>query len=80
VAGFESATVFDLLDYLTSNILLPISGFAIAAFAGWAVPERMLADELGLGSRGARILRVTLRYVAPAAIAATAISAAFRQA
>jgi NSS family neurotransmitter:Na+ symporter len=80
VAGFESATVFDLLDYLTSNILLPISGFAIAAFAGWAVPERMLAHELGLGPRGARILRVILRFVAPAAIAATAISAAFRQA
>jgi NSS family neurotransmitter:Na+ symporter len=80
VTGFESATVFDLLDYLTSNVLLPIGGFAIAAFAGWAVPERMLAEELGLGPRGARILRVILRYVAPAAIAATAISAIFRQA
>ena len=31
---------FDLLDYLTSNILLPLGGLAIAVFAGWAVPAQ----------------------------------------
>ncbi len=76
VAGFESATVFDLLDYLTSNILLPIGGLAIALFAGWAIPDRMLVEELGLSPAGGRVLRSLLRYVAPAAIAATAFSAA----
>ena len=77
VGGFESATVFDLLDYLTSNILLPVGGLAIALFAGWAVPDRMLAEELDLSTTGARILRVILRYVAPAAIVAAAISTLF---
>ena len=75
VAGFESATVFDLLDYLTSNLLLPIGGLAIALFAGWAVPDRMLVEELGLSPAGGRVLRAILRYVAPAAIAATTVSA-----
>jgi NSS family neurotransmitter:Na+ symporter len=77
LAGFESATVFDLLDYLTSNILLPLGGLAIALFAGWAIPERLLIEELGLGPAGGRVLRVLLRYVAPAAIAATALSAVY---
>jgi hypothetical protein len=77
VAGLESGTVFDLLDYLTSNILLPLGGLAIALFAGWVIPDRMLIEELGLSPTGGRILRAILRYVAPAAIAATAFSAVF---
>jgi len=72
--GFERATVFDLLDYLTSNVLLPLGGLAIALFAGWAVPAGLLTEELHLTPATARVLRVLLRYVAPLAIAATAIS------
>ena len=75
VAGFENATVFDLLDDLTSGILLPLGGLAIALFAGWAIPDRMLIEELGLSPAGGRVLQALLRYVAPAAIAATAVSA-----
>jgi NSS family neurotransmitter:Na+ symporter len=77
VARFASATVFDLLDYLTSNVLLPLGGLAIALFAGWAVPDRMLVEELDLSPVGGRILRIILRYIAPAAIVAAAISALF---
>jgi neurotransmitter:Na+ symporter, NSS family len=75
VAVFENATVFELLDYLTSNILLPLGGLAIALFAGWAIPDRMLIQELGLSPAAGRVLLFLLRYVAPAAIAATAVSA-----
>jgi neurotransmitter:Na+ symporter, NSS family len=73
----ENATVFDLLDQLTSNLLLPLGGLAIALFAGWAVPDRMLVEELRLGPAGAFALRTVLRYVAPVAIAAAALSALF---
>jgi NSS family neurotransmitter:Na+ symporter len=73
----EKATVFDLLDQLTSNILLSVGGFAIALFAGWAVPDRMLVEELRLGPLGAFALRATLRYVAPVGIAAAALSSVF---
>ncbi len=72
--GFAQATVFDLLDHLTSNILLPIGGFAIAVFAGWAVSERLLVEELRLTPRGAVALRVALRYVAPVGIAAATLA------
>ncbi len=67
--GLAKATVFELLDHLTSNLLLPIGGLALALFAGWAIPAGVLADELGLGPISAAILRVLLRYVAPAGIA-----------
>lgn len=72
-AIFASATFFDLLDYLTSNILLPIGGLMLALFAGWTLPPRFLADTLGLGDVGSALLRIALRYIAPAGIAATTI-------
>jgi NSS family neurotransmitter:Na+ symporter len=68
------ATPYDLLDHLTSNILLLLGGLAIGLFSGWAVPDRPLIEELRLRPAGARVLRFTLRYVVPAAIAAAALS------
>jgi NSS family neurotransmitter:Na+ symporter len=69
-----SATVFDLLDQLTSNLLLPAGGLALALFAGWALPPHILVEELGLGPKGAAALRFVLRYVAPVGIAAAALA------
>jgi len=73
--GFGHATVFDLLDHLTSNVLLPLTGLLLALFAGWALPERLFAEELGLGARGGRLLRALLRYIVPPAIAAIGLAA-----
>jgi len=74
IAGFGEATVFDLLDHLTSNFLMPVGGFTIALFAGWVVPTRTVVDELGLSSTGAAVLSLTLRYVVPLGIATVAIA------
>ena len=75
VPGFGHATVFDLLDYLTSNVLLPLTGLALALLAGWALPERLFTEELHLGARGGRLLRGVLRYIAAPAIAAIGLAA-----
>lgn len=77
LSGFAQATVFDLLDYLTSNILLPAGGFAMAVFGGWAVPVRSLLAELGLSSTGAALLGIVLRYVVPLGIAAAGVAPFF---
>jgi NSS family neurotransmitter:Na+ symporter len=69
VEGFARATVYDLIDHVTSNLLLPVGGFALALFAGWAVPARLLDEQLRLGPAGATTLRFLLRYVAPIGIA-----------
>jgi NSS family neurotransmitter:Na+ symporter len=75
--AFAQATPFDLLDHLTSNVMLPVGGLAIALFAGWALPQSVLAEELRLGARGARLLRGLLRYVVPLLIAAVALAPLF---
>jgi NSS family neurotransmitter:Na+ symporter len=70
-------TPFEALDHLTSNVLLPISGFAMALFAGWALPKAVLAEELRMTRRGAALLRGLLRWLTPALIATTALAPAF---
>jgi NSS family neurotransmitter:Na+ symporter len=69
VPAFANATVFVLLDHVTSNILLPLGGFALALFAGWMLPERLLLAELGLKPGTARLLQLLLRTIVPACIA-----------
>jgi neurotransmitter:Na+ symporter, NSS family len=66
--NFATATVYDLIDYLTSNMLLPMGGLSIALFVGWATSGRLLREELQLQPLGSRALRFLLRYVAPVAI------------
>lgn len=69
IPGFEHATFFDLIDDLTSNVLLPAGGLAIALFAGWVMSGRQLGDALALRPWTAALLRVSLRYLVPAGIA-----------
>jgi NSS family neurotransmitter:Na+ symporter len=70
-------TPFEALDYLTSNVMLPLGGLAIALFCGWALPKALLAEELRMTRRGAALLRWMLRWLTPALIAATALAPAF---
>ena len=72
--GFAQATLFDLLDYITSNVLLPVGGFALAIFAGWVVPVRTLIAELGLSSTGGTLLSAILRYAVPLGIAGAGLA------
>ena len=74
IAGFETSTFYDMIDYLTSNILLPVDGLFIALFAGWAVPRRILVEELRLAPASATVLQFLLRYVVPAGIATATLS------
>lgn len=71
ISGFEQATFYETLDYLTSNVLLPAGGLALAIFAGWKLPESLLSEELRLTGRSIGLLRALLRYAAPAGIIAT---------
>jgi NSS family neurotransmitter:Na+ symporter len=74
VAIFKTATIFDLLDQLTSNILLPTGGLALPIFGGWVLPTQMLSDELNLSPKGIRLLRFVLRYVVTSIIASVVIA------
>jgi len=64
-------TMFDLIDFVTTNILVTLGGLLIALFAGWWVSRHATADELGLvDGPGYRVWLWLVRIVAPAAIAA----------
>lgn len=71
--AFANATVFVLLDHFTSNIMLPLGGFALALFAGWVLPERLLLAELGLKPGTARLLQLLLRTLVPVCIAVVTV-------
>lgn len=74
LGGFASATMYELVDYLTSNVLLPVGGMGIALFVAWAVSAEVLREELGLRDYGARVLRGLLRYAVPTAIAVATLA------
>ncbi len=66
---FKDSTVFDLLDYLTANIMLPAGGLLIAIFAGWKMSRASSVDELAMGDRFFYPLwRFLVRYITPVAV------------
>ena len=66
---FEGKTVFDLLDFLVSNLMMPLGGLAIALFAGWAMKREGLPADIGLQGSSYRAFMFVLRYLTPAGIA-----------
>ncbi|MEX0951995.1 MAG: sodium-dependent transporter [Gammaproteobacteria bacterium] len=58
-------TFFDLVEYLTTNIMLPLGGLLTAVFAAWIMRRSVSAEELGGDTFGYMIWRVTTRYIAP---------------
>ena len=66
---FKNATLFDLLDYLTSNIMLPLGGLLIAIFAGWYMATRSTKEELAIKfGFGYTLWQWLVRIVAPSAV------------
>jgi len=62
--------IFDFLDFLTANIMLPAGGFCVALFAGWYLTREITGDELALRFPllyGA--WHLAIRFVAPVAVA-----------
>ena len=63
---------FDFLDYITSNIMLPIGGFLITIFAGWVWgidnALKQITNEGTLPFALAGIWSFIIRYIAPIAI------------
>jgi len=62
-------TFFDLLDYLTSNIMLPLGGLFIAIFVVWVMKKESTVAELKMGEGPAyQVWRISVRYVTPLAV------------
>jgi neurotransmitter:Na+ symporter, NSS family len=62
-------TFFELIDYLTANLMLPIGGFCIAVFAGWIMKQEHSRQELDFpDNSNYQAWRFLVCYIAPTAV------------
>jgi NSS family neurotransmitter:Na+ symporter len=61
---------FEILDYLTANIMMPLTGLLLALFTGWVIKPEAIAKQLNI--QNPTVFRAwfwLLRWVAPISIA-----------
>lgn len=65
-------SLFDVFDFVTGQIFLPVGGFLTCVFLGWFVPKKLVKDEFtNWGTLSSRLFPVFLflvRFVCPVAI------------
>jgi NSS family neurotransmitter:Na+ symporter len=61
---------FDLFDFLSSNVLLPLGGLAIAVVGGWLFSKDVFLDEVGRSPAAwhGRVVHRVVRFLAPVLI------------
>lgn len=63
--------IFDFLDFITANVMLPLGGLFVACFAGWILTKRITQEELAINNPTLYLAwSVAIRYIAPIAVAA----------
>ncbi|MGB5628655.1 MAG: sodium-dependent transporter [Woeseiaceae bacterium] len=66
---FATKTPYDLIDYFTANLMMPLGGILMALFAGWMVKPQVLADDLSFSNKALFTLWLwMIRVVVPLAI------------
>ncbi len=65
--------IFDLMDWISANLLLPIGGMFIAIFVGWIFGRKKVMEEVAKGGRLSgivlQIFMFLIKFIAPIAIA-----------
>jgi NSS family neurotransmitter:Na+ symporter len=76
VRMLDGKTIFDLIDFITSNVMLPIGALMTSVLVGWRLNRAIVNDELSETTPFARTVCVwLLRVVCPLAILAVLVSA-----
>ncbi|WP_017445984.1 sodium-dependent transporter [Gayadomonas joobiniege] len=60
-----SHSLFEWIDSLTANVMLPLGGFFISLFVGWKVAADRLNGELNINTKQLTVLRVLLQFICP---------------
>lgn len=63
----KSYGLFDVMDILSSQILLPIIGLLMAVFVGWNIDKKRFREAMG-ESRAVTVLHYLKRYLVPVAV------------
>ena len=71
ISTFENMTIYDSLDFIMSNTLLPLGAILTAFFVGWFASRDAIREEIGLADGLAfKTWRLLIRFVVPLAVAA----------
>jgi len=69
IKPLEGKTIFGLIDYFGSNLLMPLGGIVMAVIAGWLLSKEVSKAELQLkDNRVFLTWHFLIRFVAPAAV------------
>jgi NSS family neurotransmitter:Na+ symporter len=61
---------FEMLDYLTANIMMPLTGLLLALFVGWLIKPQAIEEQLGIENPAVfRAWFWLLRWLVPVSIA-----------
>lgn len=67
---FADRNFFGILDYMVSNVMMPLGGICVAIIAGWSLSADLVRKELNLPDGPIFALwRLSVRYLAPVSIA-----------
>jgi NSS family neurotransmitter:Na+ symporter len=75
IERFRVSTIFDLVDYFASNILLPVGALLTSVFVGWRLERNATANEFGASPAVRTLLHGLLRFLCPIAIVGVLVSA-----
>ena len=71
ISGFGTRTFFDIVDFVSADLLLPLGALITSLFVGWVLPRKLPASRSDAPAHHIdRWLLVLLRYVCPIAILA----------
>jgi neurotransmitter:Na+ symporter, NSS family len=74
VPRLAALNFFGLTDFLSANLLMPVSALLVSMFVGWRMNHLIPEAELsGLSATSRRLLLFALRYVCPLGIAVVVI-------
>ncbi|MCX8650443.1 sodium-dependent transporter [Gilliamella sp. B2776] len=60
--------IFDLLDYLTSKIMLPVTGLGTVVFGAWMMNQKRIREELNLNEFWFSVWTLVSRFIVPVAV------------
>ncbi|WP_127471011.1 sodium-dependent transporter [Thiomicrorhabdus aquaedulcis] len=61
-------TLFESLDFMTTNIMLPLGGMFMAVFVAWVFKDQDRAQEMALPKRFSAVFLLNLKWFVPVAI------------
>jgi len=69
IGRFQEMTIYDGLDDIMANMLLPVGAFLTSIFIGWFASREAIREEIGLPDGLAfNTWRVLIRYIVPLAV------------